>query len=322
MENQISFPPVLQDVLRQMEAHVDAELLTRQQTDNIKDPLYHYTDTGGLLGIIQNQQVWFTHHQHLNDPSELTFGMKVARSLLNEIGGTASSPRQLFCSCVADILCPENFHSNIEFYIASFSHKRDDLGQWRAYGANGRGYALGLAPKLFNVEAKLNLMPHEKVFMSEVVYGEQEARKLFRASIEKAVALVESAAQDDSRVMANQSIGWPFLREMTDILISGALLPASLIIKHEAYEHEKEVRLMIIGVEPTLKPFVATRTRGDEIVPFIRSDMAVQNDGIVEIVTGPAIEPVAVAGLKTFLRLHALDSKTLVQPSGIPYRPI
>ncbi len=316
------FPPALQQAVDQLNAYTDAELQARERANQIASPLYHYTNAVGTKGIVESQKVWFTHYRHLNDPSELHFGMDVARSLLNEIAGTSPCPRWLFCKCVEDIFRPENFHSNIEFYIASFSRDRDDLGQWRAYGADGRGYALGLAQHLFQVEDKPNLKPHEKVFVSPVVYGEREAAKLLRPAIEKAVALVERVARDAADIMADKSIGKLFLREMTNYLIAGALIPASLITKHQAYEHEKEVRLMIVGLELNLRPYVETRTRGAEIVPFISSDMRIRDNGIIEIVTGPAASDAAIAGLKTFLRLHSLDADALVHPSAVPYRPV
>jgi hypothetical protein len=70
------------------------------------------------------------------------------------------------------------------------------------------------------------------------------------------------------------------------------LLVNSLTIKHAAYEHEREVRLFIVGEIATLAPSVSTRTRGSDSVPFIKSDMPLQRPGsIAEIVVGPSAPP-------------------------------
>lgn len=39
--------------------------------------LYHYTDLGGLLGIIQQHDLWLTHSRYSNDDEEMTHGQKV-----------------------------------------------------------------------------------------------------------------------------------------------------------------------------------------------------------------------------------------------------
>ncbi len=322
MSDALFFPRPLQEALDQFERYANGELQAREAANAVSAPLYHYTDAVGLKGIVENQQIWFTHYLHLNDPGEWRYGMDIVRAILSEIAGADPCPRRLFCKCVEDVFRPENFHSTIEFYLASFSRESDDLGQWRAYGADGRGFALGLASHLFQVEVKADRKPHENVFVSPVVYGDTETTKLARPAIDRAVSIVEQVSRDAPEMMADKSVGRPFLRELTNHLISGVLIPACLVAKHPAYAHEREVRLMIVGLDAALKPYVETRTRPGEIVPFIRSTMPIRAGGISEIVTGPAVGDAGISGLKTFLRLHRLDADSLVRPSTIPYRPV
>ena len=51
----------------------------------------------------------------------------------------------------ADMFQQSNIEKTLEFFIASFSRDRDDLGQWRAYADDGRGFAIGFSPRLFKV---------------------------------------------------------------------------------------------------------------------------------------------------------------------------
>jgi hypothetical protein len=78
---------------------------------------------------------------------------------------------------------------------------------------------------------------------------------------------------------------------------------------------------MILGLKADLAPHVETRTRGSEIVPFIRHDMPILDGGIAEVVAGPGVTDGGTFGLKTYLRLNGLDADALVQHSTIPYRP-
>lgn len=35
--------------------------------------LFHYTDAKGLTGIIENQSIWASHYEYLNDSEEIRF---------------------------------------------------------------------------------------------------------------------------------------------------------------------------------------------------------------------------------------------------------
>ena len=64
--------------------------------------MYHYTNRAGLEGIITAQQFWFTHYQHLNDNTEIQFGMAVAKATLAELG-TRMPKVKIFCDVVIDL---------------------------------------------------------------------------------------------------------------------------------------------------------------------------------------------------------------------------
>src|ERR1700690_3079448 len=114
------------------EAYVQSSktrLLAADAHNAVTTPLYHYTDARGLEGIIRAQQVWLTHYQHLNDPSEMEFGMSVAKKTLAEVGTAHGQKVKIFCNMVADLLSNENLLNAIDFYIGSFSRNGDDLRQ-------------------------------------------------------------------------------------------------------------------------------------------------------------------------------------------------
>ena len=138
--------PAFTAALRAYAKASSVRLQNTQARNAITTPLYHYTTRIGLEGIITAQQFWYTHYQHLNDDTEMQFGMGVAKSLLKEIG--ASNPKvNVFCEVVIDLFSMENVNSAFGFYIASFSRERDDLHQWQKYGEDGQGFAIGLVDR-------------------------------------------------------------------------------------------------------------------------------------------------------------------------------
>lgn len=314
------FPLELSLALDEFGRWSDEHLVKLQQNTNITRPLYHYTEAAGLLGIITSQQLWFTNYLHLNDPSELRYGMGIARGLLLEAGERfADSLIDLFTATTERLCRDENLDGPLDFYIASLSLDRNDLGQWRSYADDGQGFALGLAPHLFHVDEKTDRKPHEYVFVMPVVYGERLAVSHYREAIEAAAAIV----QDNRRFLENitPQAQVHFVEELAKELIARELIGTSLTVKDEAYSHEQEVRLVILGMREKLRPYVTYRTRGSEIVPFIKSDMPVQEKGnISEIVIGPAAAPTAKDGIRSLLHSFHDDAEGLISKSRIPCR--
>ena len=183
------------------------KLLAEQEAAKITQPLYHYTNAAGLRGIIESQKLWFTSYQHLNDPSELTHGMNVVHQLLSEIGGGAGDGLvKMFCDMVDNLFQHGNFAHVFGFYIASLSRADNDLGQWRAYADNGRGFALGLAPHLFEAIETPNPKPTEHIVIP-VVYG-HDADQHYRAAIETAASIV----QTNRPHLSDKKTSIPFMR--------------------------------------------------------------------------------------------------------------
>ena len=177
--------------------------------------------------------------------------MDFVHRLLNEIGeGANNGLVKLFCAMVDDLFQHQNFSDTFGFYIASFSRNPDELGQWRAYGDNGRGFALGLAPHLFGVIHTAKPKPTEYVVMP-VVYGKNEAEQRYRPAIEQAAGIVANNRPQENVRMA-------FLRSMADELIASQLIATSLTVKHEAYKNEEEVRLVMLGTRDIQKPDLKT----------------------------------------------------------------
>lgn len=149
-------------------------------TDEHPDVLYHYTNLGGLTGILQSRKLWATDIRYLNDANELSYGVAEMSALLAQIAvempdlegddlvkyGTLdhlgehvpdhSDPEALGPAHRAVYAAAMSLVALIDTskpqspadwkvangYVTCFTEKADSLGQWRGYSGGG-GFAIG-----------------------------------------------------------------------------------------------------------------------------------------------------------------------------------
>ena len=246
--------------------------------------------------------------------------MDVAKSVLTKIRGEFPKAK-LFCDLVVDLFSTENLNSVFDFYIASYSRYRDNLHLWKNYACDGQGFAIGLAPNLFGIEAdNPNQKSNEINFVSPVRYGEPIGGDLHRPAIECAARIVADTVARKAKAMSDIDRGMPFFREMANRLISADLILNCLIMKGLEWLPEGEVRQFILGESVNLKPYVSTRTRGSEIVPFITHSMPLQRaDRIVEIVIGPAAPADAEDFACSLIAPFHRDPRSIIRRSAVSY---
>jgi Protein of unknown function (DUF2971) len=281
----------------------------------VKEPLYHYTSMQGMLGIISKEEMWFTNIFHLNDPSELGYGIKICLQILSENAENAFSYKQRFRDWMKHLLVKAGGEI-FSFYVASFSAHKNDLGQWRAYADDGRGVAIGFAPPLFSVETNSEKIAAtevtERTLIGRVNYDREQNIHRVREAINKALQAFSVASfqtHEESR---------EFIEELAREVAS-AMFFYSITAKHSAYEHEKETRLMLINDCHTLNQYAKMRIRGSQLVPYICSKWAVRSRAAIsEVIVGPAAADLASNSVRTFLASQSLAAVTVGQ-STIPY---
>ena len=144
--------------------------------------LYHYTDLGGLKGIIDGGDLWLTHLRFSNDNEELTHGKSIVRNKLDE--RTASDPRerQAYLKRLKELL-DQPVADGV--YICCFCERNNLLSQWRAYGANGCGVCIKFDKQKFSrltgPDCQGGLLRLWKVF-----YPVEQQRKIIDKAIDYA----------------------------------------------------------------------------------------------------------------------------------------
>jgi hypothetical protein len=115
------------------------------ETLNVPWPpiLYHYTNDIGLRGVLETGTLWLTDMFNLNDPSELSHGISHLVGILNSNAVDGPFEAKNFAQRFDQYLKHGGQRRFAHYFVGSFTEAGDDLGQWRAYADNGRGYALG-----------------------------------------------------------------------------------------------------------------------------------------------------------------------------------
>jgi len=298
--------------LDRLEADLDTDRLPKVTPP----PLFHYTDAAGLKGIIEKRTIWATDYRFLNDKREIRIGEDLLEDVATKLAAEwrrGTPEHGLLTEFVARF--PEDRLTKIRsIYIASFSAEGDLLSQWRAYGATGGGYSLGLSHfSLPNTDEGApigaDLFPCE--------YHEER----FRDEAEKRLRwLVANFSQ------ALERFGTNALRELTPrfvaLLFRHAMFLA-LTFKHVAFEEEREWRL--VGLADSRDPDVEVLFRPTIIgvVPYLELPLTKPTDRlqIAKLYVGPMHEPErGCATAQLLLHRHGYRGDDLVAASSVPFR--
>jgi hypothetical protein len=279
--------------------------------------IYHYTNDTGLRGIIETGKLWFTDIFNLNDPSELKHGIGPALELLTAKSDAGRPEIAKFSKNLATVL-QGGIEQTAHYFTCSFSAVGDDLGQWRAYADNGRGYAIGFDGAMLE-QAFANAIPGPGHMTFPVRYGEEELRDMHKKIIAEVLPLIsmprerhdlESEARDEYMSELSVNLSVPILR-------------AALFFKHKAYSNEQEYRFFQLFAANQSIPDLKYRGRPYSLTRYREFDWrCAAPESLKEIIIGPAAEKnLAVQFATDCLRaFHPTPGIVSIHPSTIPYR--
>jgi hypothetical protein len=272
---------------------------------SVPEILYHYTNSAGLLGIIKSKTLWATHVRFLNDESEVRYSRKLLGTVVERFereyeGNThAEAVFSLVGLLVDSPTSPDTF-------AASMCANGDLLSQWRGYGGQGGGYAVG-----FHRE-RLNRVAHPQSFeFAQVMYSVSEQEGQLEKALRDAIQIVADYEEQDA-------LGPGAMELMLGIGFTAAMLQ----IKNPHFQEEAEWRLVrTYWLEESVKG-THMRTRGAVLIPCLEIALTESNTGdlpIVEVVVGPSRFDEAEAGVGYLLKQHNLEHVE-IRRSDIPFR--
>jgi hypothetical protein len=226
------------------------------------DP-WHYTDLGGLEGILSSNVLWATESGGLNDPSEV---VRAAESLLKEWKASLDQLKPHAPIGEADTWLRKitDEVAGRRFFFVSACFDGDKLQHWKTY-AGGRGYAIELKR---NTEYRLLQADSGQPlywpgfapapWWRAVTYGDYENGRSARGGslLWSSDGIMEHVLNEfAARERGNRPDETAFWEHL-----EANYLRSVCFNKHEAYAEEEETRLAFI--EPPFLGYVHQRAGG------------------------------------------------------------
>jgi Protein of unknown function (DUF2971) len=281
--------------------------------------LYHYTDDAGLKGILESGTLRLTAVSNLNDPSELKHGFSHAVEIINRRAAEGPPECKMFAQQFERFLIEDGINAVAHYFVGCFSAAGDDLGQWRAYADNGRGFSLAFDTAfLEDAFVKASKSPTSDSSTFRLVYNDAIAARMHMQIIDAMFPLISLPL---AKRLKSQT-----LHEYGSELLTLTLMHcvrSALFFKHEAYANEAEYRFLQVHMGPPYPgPEVKYRTRPYELVRYREFDWrANASAALKKVVVGPAADKTKAAlFVKECLRAHHRGPSVELANSAIPYR--
>jgi hypothetical protein len=194
----------------------------------------------------------------------------------------------------------DRIRKRFEFYSASFGQK-DDPRQWTDYADNGKGVALGLAPKFFSIVKSGDFKPEEKIFLGKVEYGEPSAKIRHAAIVDSAVETVKQAYKQGLLLKAEDEE--VFLHLMAAEMYV-EILWNSVTTKADKWSQPAEARLL--AVNDLKNPGIEIKNAPK--FPRVEIPQPLLKANITEIMMGPKADDDIRAKVRQFLDDNGLAS--------------
>lgn len=266
--------------------------------------IFHYTNLGGLQGIIKNKNIWATHYQYLNDKGEFEFGKELVCNWLNQAQEKETNNE------IADLFkwlrlnLQDGSYEKFDLYIACFSEDDDSHSQWNIYGDDGKGYILG-----FDIGGNSGL---EKEYLLKVLYGLEEQKEIFDQFIHTVQDILNSHGLAEHEHNDAFNAMWHHVKVL------------SAIFKSPSFRKEREWRLIYNKKHHASLEDIVFRTRhAAELIPYTELPLAFSSNNnfpIKSVRVGPLVTKEGKTAVELFLKKYKLD-KVNVCCSQIPYRP-
>lgn len=285
--------------------------------------LYHYTSENGILGIFKKDQLVFhiTKANSLNDKSEGKdlfeildivcnklkqngdidddFYFKILSIFQGDINSAAQKGN--YCKSTLSKIRSKIEDSNMETFIMSFSSAENCLPMWNYYTNAGlQGYSISINKAMLNSVIK-SFSYEWEISFPNVIYHTIEKKRI-----------VSEAIYDGIKCKSIQPI-----IDMINIY--------QYIFKHEAFEYENEVRMIVKVPKKTIKEseYLKFKSRNGIIIPYLELPITINPSNLIFGVTvGPlSYETIAEENLIMYLKMMGFEfAAKKVSTTDIPIR--
>jgi len=313
--------------------------------------IYHYCSLDTFTQIVKNKTIRLSDLNKTNDYMEKKCGIEfLHQALCKEL-----RDRGISMDLKEDYWYSDNVHNHIQqlesdvrFFlnhqtlIACFSTEKDLLSQWRGYGNDGVGIAIG-----FDYELLKYMLKEEKHFIiDKVIYNSMKQEKIIREKLfAPAFQEMEDMFMRDP-VRCSDDYNEYFIEEFDCFCehMYDSVEEVFPLLKNPAFEEEKEVRIVYntrINEDMEDEEFITLTTQEisigkDEGLSLQPMQLAAKKDKLVaytdlnfskclskgiikEIVIGPKAD-VSIDDVHRFLLLNGIVSKVDIVKSKSTYQ--
>tara|TARA_R110002072_G_scaffold13418_12_gene56321 strand:+ start:90315 stop:91187 length:873 start_codon:yes stop_codon:yes gene_type:complete len=273
--------------------------------------LYHYTGVGSLMGIANAKSIWASNVYYMNDSKEIVHACDILKKvLLPRIAfGVIDSPENVFLKQLQDWIdsCRTTIYN---IFVFSLSEEPSLLSQWRSYTPHGKGVSVGFSDHLLS-----SIAQDSDLRIAKCIYNLEEQRELLGSLIEELLVKFrqKQTTIDTSNSHPSQCYH-PFLEEFR-----GDVLQVLSVIKHHAFEEEREWRLISNYFPKYTIPSIKFREGASMLIPYIEINLGENKPYFQQVVLGPSPhQNLSMSALSMFLSNQNLCEKT--SNCAIPYR--
>lgn len=274
--------------------------------------LFHYTTAAGLQGIIEKKAIWLTSTLYMNDLSEQSHSLDIARKTALSLAKSSKYSekfKRLLASAISE---HQNTYATYSkpSYIACFSINGDSLPMWNMY-SDSSGISIE-----FDLQTNYNFTFGPNCFFRDLIYDD----RLLSIIVEKIIDEYYCEYKKDEDLDDT-----PYLMRVNDVYSSEILnniFHCSIHFKHMAFSNEHETRLMYT---PNGNNDIKFRVKNDFLIPYFEMPLLELDKRkklpIVSITIGPSIEQKLISsGISHFMKVNGYDDVE-IKNSQVPYVP-
>ncbi len=307
--------PIGKAQIDSMTARVNG-MLRSHVPNPVPEKLWHYTDSHGLKGIIENGTMRATHLAYVNDASEYLHAATILLEIIRAEKTLGNSTLRQTVLDELDLFVAGTGPEDIApVFVACFSTAENSLNQWRAYGSGEGGYALSFDTK------RLMEVHHPNGILTPVIYDKSiqtnvvENLLVWGLNEYEQLCLTDAALGTDP---ARRALWWNWF-----ILICAATVAP--VLKNPAFKEEAEWRYVQLAIPGTNMQFLP-RPLG--LRPYIDIDFRVKMKPtdpapllpLTDLWSGPGrLTGVSLLAGRAFLEKHNYFGINL-HKSEIPFR--
>lgn len=277
---------------------------------------FHYCSIESFIGMTQatskenpNLTLWVSHIASLNDPQERIYGEELVERIINGIPKEKRMSEEQFPNTENTTLYHKlqksdpRYSMELDKYILSLSKSEDNLPMWSMYGKNGQGICIGFDKVLLRKHIEKLA---QKIKIREIWYGEKqllENKREIEETYQNRKTFFETISQQMKVHVEAQNLDYSIKQQYV------------YHIKHEAYQYEQEVRLIIDELKTP-----HYRQNNGRLIPYITYQIPI--DCITKIIIGPSLDQETTNQTLTKLLWDKGFDLDLVkiEKSTIPYR--